>query len=563
MTALLMQLQTEGALTPEQAQAAAKRVQRTGQQPEEAILALGFCTEEKIYRALSRTSRLPLCEASALHSTDEARSKIPQALSQRFQCLPLNLQDGVLTIAFAHPPLPTQLDQLRLLTGVTCRPILAMPSDLDAMLQQSYGLGAEKVRKIRDAKPLEESKQPEPRDAPPKTDEDSVSSLVNDILEAAIQANATDIHIEPFPGKLALRFRIDGLLQEVSTPPGMAPLGDAIVSRIKILAKLDIAERRLPHDGRLKMQCLGETRDLRVSILPTRHGESLCLRILNAGNLRMKMEELGLSTDHLKRLQDHLRHPNGLMLVTGPTGSGKTTTLYSILSHLMQARPDLKIITVEDPVEYEINGLTQVQIHAEIGLTFAATLRSILRHDPDVILVGEIRDRETAEIAIQAAQTGHLVLSTLHTNDAIGAVNRLINMGVEPDLVSTALRCVIAQRLVRRLCPNCSQEDTNVSPEDAQELSQAEKTLGMQKASPRRAAPGGCPHCRNTGYQGRVGIYEILEVNEELEDMIAANAANSQLRAEAAKHGWTPCRLDALRKVLLGITDLSELHRTC
>ena len=563
MTELLTQLQTEGALTPEQAQAVARRVQRTGQPTEEALLALGFCSEAKVYQTLSKLTHLPLCDASQLHSTAEAQSKIPQALSQRFQCLPLSLQDGVLTIAFAHPPLATQLDQLRLLTGTNCRPLLALPSDLNDRLQQNYGLGADKVRKIRAARPREETNSADIPQESPLVGEDSVSSLVNDILEAAVQAKATDIHIEPFPEKLALRFRIDGLLEQIPTPPGMAALGEAIVSRIKVMAKLDIAERRLPHDGRLKLLCLGEQLDLRVSILPTRHGESLCLRILNSGNLRMKMEDLGLSPECLKRLQNQLRRPNGLMLVTGPTGSGKTTTLYSILSHLMQARPDLKIITVEDPVEYEINGLTQVQVHSDIGLTFAATLRSILRHDPDVILVGEIRDRETAEIAIQAALTGHLVLSSLHTIDAVGAISRLVNMGVESDLVSSALRCVIAQRLVRRLCPNCSQEDTRLSPEDARELTLAAKQLGIRGVAPRQAKPGGCPQCRNTGYQGRIGIYEILEIQDELEDLIAANATNSQLRAEAAKHGWTPCRMDALRKVLLGLTDLSELHRTC
>ena len=329
------------------------------------------------------------------------------------------------------------------------------------------------------------------------------------------------------------------------------------------MAHLDIAEKRLPHDGRLRITRKDGAWDLRASLLPTRYGETVCLRILNAGNLLTDMEQLGLSQGHLASLQRQLRRPSGLMLVTGPTGSGKTTTLYSILVHLMNAHPDLKIITVEDPVEYDIPGITQIQTNAEIGLTFSSALRSILRHDPDVILVGEIRDRETAEIAIQAAQTGHLVLSTLHTTDAVGAVNRLINMGVEPDLVASTLRCIVAQRLVRRLCPHCSLVDDNVSHEDEKELRRIGKRLGLAHAHPRKASPEGCFYCQNSGYYGRIGVYEILEINGELEDRISAGTPNGELRKCALEQGWTPLAGDACEKVLLGLTDLAELHRIC
>jgi len=554
-------------MTPEEVNTAQKRVQRTGQSMEEAVIALGFCQEDKVYEALAKLTGLPLCNPVATPPTTEALAKIPQALAQNFSCIPMRLEDGILTVAFAHIPQAAQLDQLRLLLGMPCSPSLAPASAVETQLQNSYGIGAEKVRKIRDQRSAEAPAVTEeiaPLETTGENSEgDSVVSLVDEILDAALSAGATDIHLEPFPGKLKIRFRIDGLLQEVSTPPGIEALADSIVSRIKVLAHLDIAEKRLPHDGRMRIQGKHGIRDLRVSILPTRHGETLCLRVLNAGNLMMEMANLGLSPEHLTRLNTQMHRPNGLLLVTGPTGSGKTTTLYSVLSHLMTDRPDLKIITVEDPVEYDIPGITQIQTHTEIGLTFSTTLRSILRHDPDVILVGEIRDRETAEIAIQAALTGHLVLSTLHTSDAVGAINRLINMGVESDLVASALHCVIAQRLVRKLCPNCAMQDTDIAPEDAKLLAATAKKLGLHTHAVKKAAPGGCMYCRNTGYAGRIGIYEILEVNEELEDLISAKSPNALLREKARKAGWTPYVNDAYQKVLQGITDLSELHRLC
>lgn len=563
MNDLLEQLQSEGLLTSEQTKAARRRIQRTGHSQEEAILALGFCSEPQIYEALSRVTGLELYQPEALTPSQAALDKFPQGMSQQFQCLPVSLEDGILTVAFAHQPQQSQLDQLRLLLGVPCHAVLASPTAIDSKRQKAYGLGAETVRKIREQKPLEEKPQESMVPSDDEGADDSVTRLVNEILAGALNAGATDIHLEPFPGNFRIRFRIDGLLQDIPTPPGIEALGDAIASRIKVLARLDIAEKRLPHDGRLSFMHKGVQHDLRVSILPTRHGETLCLRLLNAGTLLMDMGLLGLSENHLKQLQRQLERPNGLMLVTGPTGSGKTTTLYSVLTHLMKRHPDLKIITVEDPVEYEINGITQIQIHAEIGLTFSQTLRSILRHDPDVILIGEIRDHETAEIAIQSSLTGHLVLATLHTRDAVGAVTRLINMGIEPDLVASALRCVVAQRLVRRLCPQCSIPDNSPSPEDKKALAAAAKDLGLPLTTPRKASPGGCIYCKNTGYQGRIGIYEILETTEKLEDLISLKATNAMLRDAARKDGWRPFALDAYRKILQGDTDFSELHRTC
>ncbi|MCQ2396098.1 MAG: GspE/PulE family protein [Lentisphaeria bacterium] len=563
MNDLLEQLKEEGLLTSEQVLTTRRRMQRTGQLPEEALKTLNYCSEPQIYKALSKTTGLSLNTLESITPPAEVLEKFPQTMAQQFQCMPLSLEDGRLTVAFAHPPAQSILDQLRLLLGFHCQPVLAPPTAIEEKQQKTYGIGAETVRKIRVHRPVIEKREETPQTSSEDAKDDSVSRLVDEILSTAVEAGATDIHLEPFPGQFRIRFRIDGLLQDIPTPPGIEALGDAIVSRIKVLSRMDIAEKRLPHDGRMNFVHNGDVHDMRVSVIPTRHGETICLRLLNAGNLLMDMSLLGLSEIHLDQLRKQLKRPNGLMLVTGPTGCGKTTTLYSILSHLMKKHPDLKIITVEDPVEYEIVGITQIQIHSEIGLTFSSTLRSILRHDPDVILIGEIRDRETAEMAIQAALTGHLVLSTLHTNDAIGAVNRLINMGIEPDLVASALRCVVAQRLVRRLCPHCSIVDDSPSSEDMKALAAAAKDLGMQKTAPRKALPGGCIYCKKTGYQGRSGIFEIFEATELMEDLISSKSTNATLRTAAHKEGWRPFALDAYRKILLGETDFDEFHRTC
>ena len=570
MTQLLDALLQEGQITPSQAQAAERRLRRTGQSPEEAVLSLELCPQEALYALLSRLSGIPLAPADGLTPSPEALAKVPQELAARYKALPLSLQEGLLQMAFSHPPAPNTLEQLHLMLGVPCQPFLAPPALLDKARKKAYGLGAEKIQKIRTRlqvaapTPPPEKNPPIPPPASTPQEDSSVAGLVDDILAAAFDARATDIHLEPFAEQIKLRFRVDGLLQDVPVPQGMKSLGEAILSRIKVLAKMDIAERRLPQDGRLQIPRNGSFWDIRVSTLPTRYGETLCLRLLNAEALLKDMGALGLSAAHLEKVRRQMSRPSGLVLVTGPTGSGKTTTLYSMLTHLMACRKDLKLITVEDPVEYDIPGLTQVQTHGEIGLTFSAALRSILRHDPDVILVGEIRDRETAEIAIQAAMTGHLVLSTLHTSDAVGAINRLINMGAEPDLVASSLRMVIAQRLVRRLCPHCSLPDRQIPPQDARELAACAEALGHSAPpAPRRAAPQGCPHCQGTGYLGRIGVYELLEVQEKLEDLISARTPNSLLREEARREGWTPYRQDALEKVLLGLTDLAEVHRCC
>ncbi|MBR4223041.1 MAG: type II/IV secretion system protein, partial [Victivallales bacterium] len=368
----------------------------------------------------------------------------------------------------------------------------------------------------------------------------------------------TDIHIEPFRDKIRLRYRIDGMLRETPVPPGMVNLHEAIVSRLTIMARLNIAEKRLPHDGRIRLILNNEPTDLRVSIMPTRFGETICLRVLASSSVFLEMEKLGLSKYQLAILTKLVSLPHGIVLVTGPTGSGKTTTLYAALAYVRDRNPERKIITVENPVEIELPGTTQIQMHAEIGLTFAAALRSILRHDPDIILVGEIRDNETADIAIQSALTGHLVLSTLHTNDSVGAVNRLVNMGIEPYLVAASLVAVLAQRLVRRICKHCKVEDEEIPRRVRAEMAD---TLGLEPEDVKAWKGAGCLECDQSGYRGRVAIYEFFLLDEELQDLVAAHAGTSDLRKAAMERGMKVLRQDGWAKVSQGATTIEEVQR--
>ncbi len=553
---LLELLVNAGALTPRQADTARRRMARMAQPAETVLLELKFVPEATIYDMLARQQGVPLIDLDALPAEAPAPDRLPDRLALQFQCFPILDHDGALTLAFAHLPDATATGQLQLLLGGPFRTALARPSQLERRLQAIYGLGADSLAR----------RAPAAREGTPPTaaaaSEGTISALVTQILSEAVASRATDIHLEPYRNELRLRFRVDGMLRAIPTPPAMSGLADAIVSRIKVMAQLNIAERRLPQDGRIRFEHQGRSLDFRVSSLPTPFGESLCLRLLDAGNLLLELGRLGLDDAQLTLLRTILQRPNGLILVTGPTGSGKTTTLYSILAHLRDQRPELKIITVEDPVEYEVAGITQIQTHAEIGLSFASALRSILRHDPDILLIGEIRDRETASIAIQSALTGHLVFSTLHTNDSVGAVNRLINMGLDPDLVASSLTCVIAQRLIRRLCPHCAIPSDPLPPDLARELAAALQKAG--RPAPTRLLaprPGGCAACGHTGYHGRIAIYEFLILTEALEDRIAARIPDTELRALAREGGMRTFREDAWLKAAQGITSPAEVLR--
>ena len=561
---ILQILLEQNELTPEQAEQVRRRVRRAQISEQQALIDLGFSSQSKIYQALSQTTGIPFISLDNLQIPPDLIQKVPTKVALRYQFVPISMEHGTLTAAFANPPSVRDREALRLLLGLRINICLATPNEITNTLKKLFGLGAETVIE------LTKDKQKFLPDDEANTDQEvnvieednssdaSIIQLVNEIIADAIHQHATDIHIEPFRDRIRLRYRIDGMLREIATPPGMHRLGDAIVSRIKIMARLNIAEKRLPHDGRIRTMLDNEATDLRVSIMPTRFGETICLRILTSSSIFIEMGSLGLSKYQLAILGKLVSIPHGIVLVTGPTGSGKTTTLYAALAYVRDKNPERKIITVENPVEYELPGTTQMQMHAEIGFTFASALRSILRHDPDSILVGEIRDNETADIAIQSALTGHLVLSTLHTNDSVGAVNRLINMGIEPYLLASALVGSIAQRLVRRLCNHCKVKDDTISPRVRAEIA---KSLGIPESEVSAYKAVGCPECNKTGYRGRVAVYEFFLLNEEIQEMIEAHATTGELREKARLHGMKTLREDGWDKVRNNLTSIEEIER--
>jgi general secretion pathway protein E/type IV pilus assembly protein PilB len=564
---LLAILTGEKILTDEQADQVRRRMRRAHIPSHQAILDLGFAPQEAVYRALSQCNGLPFVILAKEEISEEAGNKVPAKVALHYQFVPLKLHRGTLRAAFANTPTVRDRENLRLLLGLRLDPVLATPFEVSATLKKIYGLGAEKViqlrqdRKAQKIETVEGTFDDREQSAVDETDtasEASIIQLVNELIFEAVKISATDVHIEPFRETTRLRYRVDGMLREIPTPPGMVELHEAIVSRLKIMAKLNIAEKRLPHDGRIRISVGGEPSDLRVSIMPTRFGETVCLRILNRSSIFLEMVKLGLNKRQFAILSQLIHLPHGIILVTGPTGSGKTTTLYAALAHVRDTNKERKIITVENPVEYELEGVSQIQMHAEIGLTFASALRSILRHDPDIILVGEIRDAETAEIAIQSALTGHLVLSTLHTNDSVGAVNRLANMGVEPYLVAASLVAALAQRLVRRICQNCKVEDEFISRRVRAEIAD---TLDIATEDVHAWHGEGCLECDHTGYRGRVAIYEFFLLDDELQDMVSAHAGTSELRKAALERGMRTLRQDGWEKVHDGLTSIEEVHR--
>ena len=564
---ILSILIAQGHITEEQAEQARRRMRRAAVTSHQAVLDLGFANQEVVYRALSECNGLPFVILAKEEISDEATQKVPAKVALHYNLVPMAINRGTLRAAFFNPPSLRDRENLRLVLGLRLDPVLASPGEINAILKKMYGLGAEKVQQIRkdrqssrlfETKGVFDDSQTEDLAAANDNDEASIINLVNEIIFEAIGMGTTDIHIEPFRDMVKLRYRIDGMLREIPTPAGMVELHDAIVSRLKIMAKLNIAEKRLPHDGRIRINIAGDFADLRVSIMPTRFGETICLRILNRSSIFLEMGQLGLNKRQLAILRQMVNLPHGILLVTGPTGSGKTTTLYAALAQVRDNNPERKIITVENPVEYELEGTSQIQMHAEIGLTFAAALRSILRHDPDIILVGEIRDNETADIAIQSALTGHLVLSTLHTNDSVGAVNRLVNMGIEPYLVAASLSAALAQRLVRRICVHCKVEDHDITRRVRAEIADI---MGCPPEDVQAWKGEGCLDCNHTGYKGRVAIYEFFLLDEELQDMVAAHRATGELRKAAIERGMRTLRDDGWEKVAAGLTSIEEIQR--
>ncbi|MFZ0805812.1 MAG: type IV-A pilus assembly ATPase PilB [Candidatus Sulfotelmatobacter sp.] len=557
----------EKIITPEQLEQASKVQKEQSCRLGSALVKLGFLTDEDVTNFLSRQYGVPAINLSYFEIDPAVVKLIPFETAKRYQILPLSRVGASLTIAMVDPTNVFAMDDIKFMTGFNIEPVVASESSILAGIDKAYGATKEEdletvmqsMSELND-EDVELGEQTEQElglsELEKAADEAPVVKLVNVVLGDAVKRGASDIHIEPYEKEFRVRFRIDGVLQSIMSPP--MKLKDAITSRLKIMSKLDISEKRLPQDGRimLKMNIGGRKKqlDFRVSTLPTLWGEKIVLRLLDKENLRLDMTKLGFEPESLVKFEKAILKPYGMVLVTGPTGSGKTNTLYSSISRLNQ--PDTNIMTAEDPVEFQLAGVNQVQMKEQIGLNFAAALRSFLRQDPNIILVGEIRDFETAEIAIKAALTGHLVLSTLHTNGAPETITRLMNMGIEPFLVATSVHLICAQRLVRRICKDCI-EPIDVPPQtliDAGFTPEESKTIKIQKGK-------GCGVCNNTGYKGRCGLYEVMEVDDEIRELVLVGASAVELKKKAIERGMITLRRSGLIKVAAGMTTLEEVAR--
>ncbi|MGH9325094.1 MAG: type IV-A pilus assembly ATPase PilB [Terriglobia bacterium] len=537
----------------------------------EALVKLGLLSEEDVAEALAVQYGVPFINLNEFPIDPAAVKLIPMETAVKHHALPLARSGSSLTLAISDPANVFALDDIKFLTGLNVDPVLAAESAVDRAIRDQFGIAedAERQKEIEDlvnfldegptgSVELDETGEDALNlaDIERAAEEAPVIRLVNYVLADAVKRAASDIHLEPYEKEFRVRYRIDGLLQTVMNPP--LKLRDAIISRIKIMAKLDIAEKRLPQDGRIMLKLVHQGKkkqiDLRVSVLPTLHGEKIVMRLLDKENLRLDMAKLGFEPESLKKFQTAIFKPYGMVLVTGPTGSGKTNTLYSSISQLN--KEDTNILTAEDPVEFQLPGINQVQMKEQIGLNFATALRSFLRQDPNIILVGEIRDFETAEIAIKAALTGHLVLSTIHTNDAPSTISRLMNMGIEPFLVATSVHLICAQRLVRRICTQCKVRD----PVSSQGLMDAGFTAEeAQTVVPMKGA--GCNNCGGRGYKGRVGLYEVMETTDQVRELILIGASALELKRKAIEQGMTTLRRSGLDKVKEGVTTLEEVVR--
>lgn len=510
--------------------------------------------EDKVLKSLATHFEIPYVELGEVVVPKEFLAKFPARVLLNHHLLPLKEENGVVQVATNRVFDTSGLDELRLATRMDFHPVLAPTTEIDRSIKRLLGIGADTLQSMagedNGLKVVEDEN--DDMDLENAAEDASIIRFVNQILAEALESRATDVHIEPFENQLRVRYRIDGELQEANIPPEVKRYHAAMVSRIKILSHLDIAEKRVPQDGRIRVKVAGREIDLRVSVIPMIHGEAVVLRILDRGDAKFGLEYLGMAARDGRVFEKMLDLPHGIILVTGPTGSGKTTTLYTALAHINSI--DRKIITVEDPVEYQLRGINQIQVNTKTGLTFASGLRAILRHDPDVVLIGEIRDRETAEIAVQASLTGHLVFSTLHTNDAPGAATRLIDMGVEPYLVSSSLEMVLAQRLVRLICKNCK-EETPVA--DLEGMRAEYGSLVPEKVYRGR----GCRTCQNTGFRGRQGIFELMPLTEDLRAMVIERKSSGQLRKKAVEQGMRSLREDGWRLVREGKTTIDEVVR--
>jgi type IV pilus assembly protein PilB len=551
------ELISEGIISDEQLRQAREMQHDDPRDLGKILISLGFVSGEDVARAQARRLRLRYVELTEKDVDKGALGLVPENLLRKHRALPLKLEDGRLIVALGDPLNIQALEDLRMSSGHPISPVVAAEEAIDKALIKLFAAG-ENMTSILEEADGEEADREEDTEIDlgigAKPDERPVIRLVSSVLQQAISERASDIHVEPRSSSLAIRFRVDGMLRDImSIPPR---LQSGVTARLKIIANLNIAEKRLPQDGRFSVKIGGQKVDFRVATLPTVFGEKIVLRLLETTNVLMELTDLGFSPEIYDVYREIFSRPYGAILVTGPTGSGKSTTLYATLNELNT--PEKNIITVEDPVEYRIGGINQVQTNNRVGLTFATALRNILRSDPDVVMIGEIRDYETAKIAVESAMTGHLVLATLHTNDAPGALTRLTDMGVEPFLTSSSVDCVIAQRLTRRLCSRCKRpvEVSRVALEDAG------FPFEMMRGEPHFHEPVGCEKCGGTGYRGRLGIYEMMVMNEKIKDLLLTRASDDEIARAAREAGMAPLRADGLLKAARGMTSIGEVLRT-
>jgi len=527
---------------------------RTGERLDTVLVRLGFVSQSEVLEAIGQQFAMPIVDLNSIEIKEDVLKALPSKLVFKQRCVPIERHNGTLRIATCDPFELSAFDELRLLTGLGIELVLADEQDIDKFIRTHYGVAGDTLDELAGGDDAidTDALSAEAQDEVEQAEQASVIKLVNDLLVEAIRERATDVHIEPYEDTLEVRYRIDGVLQKAGVPPTINRFRNAIISRLKIMSNMNIAEKRTPQDGRITLRHKGGEYDLRVSVIPMLFGEGVVLRILNKGTVLFDLDELGMDPGLLARWDDLISRPHGIVLVTGPTGSGKSTTLYASLNRIVT--DEVKAITVEDPVEYHVPRVNQIQVNHKVGLNFAAGLRSILRHDPDIVMIGEIRDKETAEAAIQASLTGHLVFSTLHTNDSSGAMTRLLDMGVEPFLVASSIEGVMAQRLVRRVCPSCA---TEKAPEPAE----IPDDFVLEPGEKLRYGTG-CRECRNTGYRGRVGIYELLRMTEPIREMIMAHKNATAIAHQAKQDGeLTLLREAGFAKVRAGKTTISEVIR--
>lgn len=534
------------------------REEQHGDRIDQTLIRMGLVSEDAVLQTLSAEFGMAYIDLKNVEIDMELLSKFPTSAIYRHSLLPLYRENGHVVVATDDPLNLEGIDELGTVSGMRLEPVLTRSNELGARIRELLGVGGDTINELvrqRSEEGIEllEELEEDYGELGEGAQAPSVIRLVNELLIEAVKLGTSDVHIEPQENVLRVRYRIDGMLRIQSTPPEINHFYSAIVTRLKIMSHLNIAEKRLPQDGRIKLRVTGREVDVRVSIIPMSHGEGVVLRLLDKDKMSFDLKNVGMPPTVVKRFRSLIEMPHGIVLVTGPTGSGKSTTLYSALNEIKD--PATKIITIEDPVEYQMDGISQIQVHSRIGLTFAAGLRSILRHDPDIVLIGEIRDGETAQAAIQASLTGHVVFSTLHTNDAPSAFTRLVDMGVEPYLVASTVEGVLAQRLVRRLCFACRKQVPLATAVDVPE------DFPRDGAPEFIYEPVGCRECTDTGYSGRIGVFELLTTDPVLQEMCAENESATRIRKYALQHGMTTLRQSGWEQVMAGVTSVSEIVR--